>query len=526
MNAETQTGRIADPSRRAFLQYAAVGAAALGVGALDACSSSSTPAPASTASLAPRRGGQLRVGVSGGGPSDSLDANDSVLATDFVRLLQLYDTLTEYDDNAGLRMALAEELTPNANATSWTIRLKQGITFHNGKPLGAEDVLFTFTRILTDHFPGILPIIPLDLKNAKVMDPLTVRIPTHFPFATLPTMVPGILDAIVPVGFVPKNPVGTGPFKVQSFTPGQQSVFVRNPDYWRAEPYLDSVIITDYADETSMLNALESNQVDCITPLSYASVPALRSAGQKVLISDGGSWLPFNMRIDQAPFNEPDVRLAFKLMVNRDEMRSVVFGGNGILGNDIFGYFDPAYDQSIPQREQDIPQAKSLLAKHGLSGLQTTLVTSDFHQGAVALATVFKQQAAAAGVTVNIRQVTPTQLYGPQYGTWTFSQDYFNSVSYLRSAALTTLPGGVWNDTHFTNPQYVSLYHQALATTDDQVRAGIIHEMQMIDWNLGGTIIPFFIPNIDGYQSKVVGPVPAKDGNGLGNFQFRTFWLS
>lgn len=82
MNAETQTGRIADPSRRAFLQYAAVGAAALGVGALDACSSSSsTPAPASTAPPVPRRGGQLRVGVSGGGPTDSLDANDSVLAT-------------------------------------------------------------------------------------------------------------------------------------------------------------------------------------------------------------------------------------------------------------------------------------------------------------------------------------------------------------------------------------------------------------------------------------------------------------
>ena len=160
---------------------------------------------------------------------------------------------------------------------------------------------------------------------------------------------------------------------LKSFTPGQQSVFVRNPNYWedgadgKPLPYLDEVVITDYSDETSQVNALISGAVDCIDLLSYESIAPLKAGGQEYLVSDGGSWVPFTMRVDVAPFNEVDVRQAFRLIVNRPQMLEHVFGGYGLVGNDIFAIEDPEYDHAIPQRVQDIEQAKFLLNKHGIA---------------------------------------------------------------------------------------------------------------------------------------------------------------
>lgn len=232
------------------------------------------------------------------------------------------------------------------------------------------------------------------------------------------------------------------------------------------------------------------------------------------------------MRVDQAPFNDVRVRQAFRLMVDRPKMLDIVFGGHGTIGNDIFGIWDPEYDHSIPQRHQDIEQAKSLLKAAGQEGLSILLVTSDVAQGVVNMAQVFAQQAAEAGVKVNLRRVTPTEFYGPNYLKWTFAQDYWNYFPYLGQVPLATLPGGAFNETHFDNPRHNALYQQALATLDPSRRTDIAHEMQMIDWNEGGYIIPFFPPVIDGYAPKVGGIVPSKTGTSFNDWDFKNIWLT
>src|SRR5262249_34387311 len=158
---------------------------------------------------------------------------------------------------------------------------------HNGKTLSADDVLFSFRRLVGNRLPGRSGVAQFDLPNAKILDPRTLRIPTVTPYSTFPEMVAGAANSIVPVEFDPKKTVGQGPFKVDSFTPGQQSVFVKHENYWvEGLPYLDAVVIIDFADETSMVNALQANQVDCITPLSNQSVAALRSARLNTLITE------------------------------------------------------------------------------------------------------------------------------------------------------------------------------------------------------------------------------------------------
>jgi peptide/nickel transport system substrate-binding protein len=518
--------------RRDFLRYSGMGAAVLGGAAvLAGCGSSATPSGTTTPAPAgkPRKGGTLHAGLTGGTGSDTLDAAQGVNNVDFARIISLYDPLIGFDLKAQNQLRLAESITPNADATVWTIRLRPGVTFHNGKPLTAEDVIYTFTRIITNNYAAASSLASIDYKSLKALDSLTVQVPCSSPYATLPDAMCGYYYymGIVPVGYDPHNPVGTGPFMYRSFTPGEQSTFVRNDHYWDdgAGPYVETLVITDYPDETSQVNAFVSGQADVVNLLSATSIPQVQASGS-ILIADGGGMTPFTMRVDQPPFNDPRVRQAFRLMCDRPQMMELVFGGRGTLGNDIFSPFDPEFDHSIPQRTQDIPQAKSLLKAAGQAGLTVELVTADIAQGTIKVAEVFAQQAAAAGVTVNLRQVTVTEFYGNNYLKWVFAQDYWYYSKYLPQVAQATLPVSPFNETHWDDPAYNKLYSQAIATVDPVTRTAIAHEMQQIDHSIGGYIIPYFPPTIDGYAKNVYGVAPTKAGLSLGAYDFKAMWLT
>jgi peptide/nickel transport system substrate-binding protein len=207
-------------------------------------------------------------------------------------------------------------------------------------------------------------------------------------------------------------------------------------------------------------------------------------------------------------------------------MLKTTFGGYGILGNDIYGYSDPAYDHAIPQRVQDIEQAKSLLKKAGQENLQVTLTTAAIAQGTVELAQVFAQQASLAGVKVNVDLVSPGVEFGPNYAKFLFAQDYVIYTTYLTQIALSGLLTSPFPETHFDDPHYSSLFNQALAATDTKLRDEIEHEMQLIDWNQNGSIIPYFYPTIDGYSGHVKGVHTSVTGWPLGGFDFKSMWLA
>ena len=174
-----------------------------------------------------------------------------------------------------------------------------------------------------------------------------------------------------------------------------------------------------------------------------------------------------------------------------------VYGGHGIVGNDVFGIWDPLYDHGLAQREQNIAEAKSLLKSAGQQNLSIELVTAPILAGAVEQAEVFAQQAASAGIKVTVRQVTSTELYGPNYLKWTFSQDYLYYSPYFANVLLCTLPDSALPETHFDNPEYISLYSQAEATTNVESQRTIAHQMQQIDYDDGGYIIACFPPTLD-----------------------------
>jgi peptide/nickel transport system substrate-binding protein len=521
-----------DFSRREFLKAGLVGSLAVGAGGLlSACGTGNTIKPFTTSKIGkPQTGGQLRAGLTGGSTADTLSPLNAITNVDFSRINNLYEPLVGLTPGAQPINVLAEEVTSNAKATEWTIRIRQGITFHNGKALTADDVIYTFREILNPKAPAAAAagLASIDAKGMTKLDQYTVRIPCSTPFATLDQAlaIPGYSD-VIPVGFNPAAPVGTGPFRVKSFSPGTQSTFVRYDGYWQSGmPYLDEVVITDYADQTSQVNALLAGQVDAVNLLSTDVISEVQGESKNILLSAGGGWNPFTMRVDRGTFSDVRIRQAMRLIVDRQQMLDLVFGGFGTLGNDLFGIWAPEYDHSLPQRHQDIDQAKSLLKAAGAEDLHVTLVTSDIAQGTVLAAQVFAQQASEAGVSVSVDDVTVNEFYGTNYLMWEFAQDYWFYNFYLPQVSLATLPTAPFNETHWDNHQYNSLYAQAIATVDQSLRTELAHEMQQIEYNEGGYIIPFFPPVIDGFGTNVGGLAPSKIGLSLNAYDFKRVWLS
>jgi peptide/nickel transport system substrate-binding protein len=507
----TNNGINAELTRRRLLEVGGAGVLTVGLGSvLAACGGTNTAATsAATAAAAgtPRRGGTLRIGVTGGGTADTLDAQQPNTTVDFLRVGMLYDQLMIMDPaTAQPDYALAELVEANPSATEWTIRVRPDVTFHDGRPLSSKDVLFSLQRIFALKLTGTVSIGPMNLPAAKIMDSRTLRIPYHAPFSVLPDGLADVITIrIVPVGYDPKTPIGTGPFRYQSFTPGTQSTFARFDDYWQPGlPYLDRVEVIDFADETAQVNALQAGQVDLIDQLSYPSVAAVKGNGGKVLVSKTVAFVPFTMRVDTPPFNDVRVRQALRLAVDRPQFNDALFGGLGSIGNDIYGAIDPAY-KSIPQREQDIEQAKSLLRSAGQSDLTVTLYSAATGPAAEAGASVFASQAKAAGITVNIATTPTTTFWAQDYTKVPFALSYWNALSYLIASAQGLAKGATFNEIHQNDAYWQSLFNDAIRTLDSGKREEIVKEMMMYDWNNGGYIIPVYFPTIEGMATNVFG---------------------
>jgi peptide/nickel transport system substrate-binding protein len=518
------------PTRRKFIGGSL---AAVGGIALTAAGCSSTPSPkssTSSSSKTPKRGGTLIVG-SLGSTTDSLDPNVEKSNMDLQRCFNLYDTLTYFPHNAlNIQYGLAESIELTAGASIATIRIRDGITFHNGKPFTIDDVIYTFNRILNPKNPGVAAgsLKSININAMKKLDSLTVQLTLNYPDAIFPERFYIPQSSIVPVGYDPTHPVGTGPFKFQSFTPGQRSQFTRNPHYWiSGQPYLDGLTVIDFASNTSQVNALLSGQVDAIDSVPLNNTTTItRQAGLKLLEANGGYYQPIVMRVDVAPYNDVRVRQALRLLVNRPQMVDIAYNGYGVIGNDMPCPSDPAYPHSLPQRQLDIAQAKSLLKAAGHSNLTVSFVTADEDYGLIPSAQVFVQNAKAAGVTVSLDVIQPS-VYDPKFTDWDFTQSYYGNKPAGIMIALRYIKGGLFNDTRWDDPTTTALYFDALKDTNVTSRNAKFQQILTDLYDRGPEIIHSFRKTVDAYSSKFHGFVPdLATGWSLGQYRYREVWTA
>lgn len=517
-------------SRRAFLKgAAAMGSAVVGAGVITACGSSSsitTPKPRrltqtggelSGAIMPPYRqpqpGGTLRIGASTGSASDTLDVAGPRSQVDYRRTEMLYGSLLERDQHNRTIPALAEEITPETSKGDvWTVRLRDGAEFHNGKTLTVDDILFSINYHLTAKFSVFasnLEAVGFDLKNGvKKLDARTVRFTLKRPYAIFTEYPISQGYWIVPEGYNPAHPVGIGAFKYESFTPGQQSVFSAFPNYYGGKPLLDKVVVTSLLDDNARVNALLSNQVDAIVDVPLGSVEQIKGDNNThFMVTPAGQFIPFVMRMDVKPFTDVRVRQAFRLLIDRNVMLRQALGGYGNIANDLYCPVDPFYASNIPQRVHDPDQAKSLLKAAGHSNLSIELVAAPVGLGAMESCRVFQAQAAQVGVNVKLTQLDVGTFFGSDWGKRTFTIDQYGTpIDYFAMMAVTeATPTALYNETHNADPKLGSLFRQALVTVDDAKRKQIAYEMQSIEHDSGGYIIPFFVPRIEAVSAKTAG---------------------
>jgi len=521
-----------EASRRGWLLHALAMGGWLGGGGalLSACSDAPTPAPAGPEALGqPRRGGRLRLGVVDGSQAGNLDAHKPAAGASTLRGFALYSKLWEWSPEMTPDLALAESAEVSADAKHWTLRLKPGLEFHHGKTISADDVIFSIRRLtdpqLASPYAGLVAVV--DRDNIRKLDERTVRISFRGKRGYVPLADTWVnFGGIVPTDYDPvSNPVGAGPYRLKEFIPGQRSLFTRFENYFKpGQPYADELEIIDFKDQNSRLQALLNGQIDMANAISPEQLPLLQQAqGVKVVVSETNYWQSFDMNTAKPPFDDPRVRQAFRLLVNRQELVDRALNGQGRIANDLYAPHDPTFNTSIPQRAQDLTQAKALLAAAGHTpGTPLKLELTASAAGSRA-ALVLAEQARQAGVEITVKQVDGATFAGPRRADWTVSTGGSLGHAWLVSALHADGPHAIVNKTNFRDPRFVALVEAAMQQPDVDQRRPLVHEAQQIQWERGGLLIWGFAHTLDAVRSHVGGVVP--EHTHFPTWRFDKIWL-
>ncbi|MFN2630026.1 MAG: ABC transporter substrate-binding protein [Gaiellaceae bacterium] len=522
---DEQVSSAARLTRRRLIESAAAAGIVLGsAGSLGAARAASAAIAAT-----PKRGGTLRIGMVGGGQSETLDPNLAVSTIDTCRMLTLYDLLVHATPDLSIEMRLATSFEPNKNASVWTIKLRKGVVWHDGRPFGADDVMYTLRRIAASKTNGALPAVqPFDLKRMRRVNAHELELPLHVPIADLaPTFVfyPLVIVQNGATNF--RKPVGTGAFMANKFKPGQGSLFTRNPHYWmHGLPFVDAVEISSIPDAQARLDALLSGQVHAVEQLTFAQAKEHQGKSDiRVLVGNGPQIVPITMSADLKPFNDVRVRQAFRLMADRPALVRGAQFGFGQIGNDLAGKGLKWYAGSLPQRHQDIAKAKFLLKKAGADKLTVTLYSSTAIAGMLESATIFAQQARKAGVTVNVNNGPPDTYFASKYLKWAFGQTNWPAIPIPNWINESLTSKAFYNETHWKRPSFDRLVLKAQAEQKEARAKELWFEVQKVLYDQGGYLIWGFAPFLDGVSRKLNGVVPS-GFFALGNFDFQHFWLA
>jgi peptide/nickel transport system substrate-binding protein len=528
----TRTTNRSGLTRRQLIEGGAAGMLAFaGAPLIAGCGGGSSASPATTAAGSPARGGDLTVALITGGQAETIAVPSLVNTPDLLRGPQLWDPLFTSRDEKGVVPWLAESGEPNADATVWTIALRDGVTWHDGKPLTADDLLYTIRSWgdSTSYFNSVAATL-IDFKGVRKRGKLVVEVPLIRPVADFPsvTVYPNAL--VIQDGTTDFNrPVGTGPFKFESFTPGQRSVFVRNENYWvEGEPYVDRLIIdSSFADENARINAQLGGFADIVPTLSFAAAKQHQDSGAiRVSRSAGPSFQAIYWRVDKAPFTDPRVGQALKMLVDRKAMVDTVYNGFGTIGNDCGVTIDPYFADSI-KPTYDPEQARSLLKAAGRENLSVTLTTGPYVAGFTEASTLFVEQAKRAGVTVNLNRVPASEIFDPAAGYYSYpmAQTYWYTLPSLTSFYMSALhqkaPIG---ETHWGDATTDDVLFEALAAIEPAEAERKWLAVQQLQAERGGYLIFGQQDYIDGYSPRVQG-IKATPAGWANNFDFKSAWI-
>ena len=507
-------------SRRDFIRATAI--MGIGVGAASKMLGSIAVAQE------PTYGGHFVAGLQGGSTTDSLDPTTYASDVPATIGFTFGNRLIENTPDGGIQGDLATSWEGLDGGQRWVFELKQGVEFHNGKPMTAADVVYSLNRHRGEDSTSGAAGQMEGIVDIRADGDHTIEILLEGPNADLPFFMSDYHLLIQPEGSVDDG-IGTGPFILEAVDHGVRYNAVRNPNYHvDGRPYVDSFELLVITDPTARTASLQTGKVHAINRVPPTDVEFLRlSDNISIENTSGRGHYVFIMHVNTNPFDAPDVQLALKYAMNRQQMVDTILQGFGSVGNDhpINGAY-PLFEDAVEQRPFDLEQAAFHYKRSGHSG-PVILRTSDAaFAGAVEAAQLYQETCKQAGIDLQIlrepadgywSEVWNVQPFCVSYWGGRPTQDQMFSVAYKSDAA--------WNDTRFFNDEFDSLLLQARAELDSAKRADMYTQMQTLLNTQGGVMVPMFNDFLDAISSEVKGYVRDPAGQLMNGRVQEFIWL-
>jgi peptide/nickel transport system substrate-binding protein len=487
------------PGRRSFGK-ALTGAAALALG---------VPPLAAQTTQTKKRGGSIRVAFIGS--PVKVDPHVATGSEEWSMLRNVYDNLVWTDETLTPRPELAESWEGSADGTVWTFRLRKGVKFHHGRELDADDVVYSFTRILDPATASPARSVFSMVDRVEKAGPLVVRFTLKTPFAEFPQLIGGSFQAkIAPrdVSDLNKNPTGTGAFRLTEFVPGDHLTLMRYDGYWRdGEPYLDSVRMVYLPEEAAHIAGMASGDLDMTWWPSSEVIPIYQANKDfTVSIAQSYGYQPIVMRVDTPPFDKPEVRKAFRLLCNRDAMRKIAVGNLNVpVSNDHpIPPFSPMYMEQKPLA-QDIDTAKKLLADAGYKdGLDIEMMAWTGRAGLVQSALAYQDMAKRANVRIRVNTV-PADIFLSKY--WLkhnfFVTNWNGRTTLYEMLALAYQSNATWNESQWKSKKMDDLIDQVRREQDLAKRKAVFAEVQKMFIDESPVIVAYHRPSVIVYRNRL-----------------------
>ena len=466
-----------------------------------------------------KSGGKLTVGLGGANTSDSWDARTH---SDIFMIAAahgtVFDCLTEVAADGSIKGELAESWEASADAKVWTFKLRSGVTFHNGKAFGADDVIESLQMHVGEDSKSAAKPIVAAITEMKKLNDLEIEFTLASGNADLPYLLSDYHITMFPAGQIEEaiqKGIGTGLYSVEAFDPGVRFVGKRVADHYKGDQvgFFDEVEFVAINDNTARMNALMTGQVDAINRMDFKTEglikanPALRI--QEVACNQ---HYTFPMHTNTAPFNDVNVRKALKYGINRQEMVDKILFGHGAVANDTpIGPANQYFNAEMEQLAYDPDKAAFYLKEAGLDSLSVDLSASNAaFEGAVDAAQLYQASSGSAGININVVQEPADGYWSNVWLKKPFCACYWSGRATEDWMFSTAYESGVpWNDSQWDeddSARFQELLISARAELDSDKRREQYFEMQQIMRDEGGTIIPMFANYVQAVNNRIVSP--------------------
>lgn len=457
------------------------------------------------------RSGGVLVTSNAQSPS-SLDPAFGINAPEFSISSWIYDNLVWLGPDLELRPMLATDWSPNDDASVWTFQLRDDVTFTNGRPFVADDVVFSISRILDEATgsPGRTGLGPI--ASVEAVDDLTVTFNLSSPYADFPLELSqrwGRIVAQEAAADLATEPLGTGPYTLAEYVPGSHVRVVHNPEHWDPNAGLvDEIVLQTFPDEIAEITALQNGDVHIMYDVPVASYDQI-AGFDNVEISEvpTGTWIPMIMRVDTPPFDNPLVREAIKLCMDREQFVEAILFGHGTVANDHNVPPNHPFFWDGELRQQNIERARELLTEAGMpDGFEFDLIAATDRAIRADTAIVIQQMVQEAGITFNVETIDYDTYIAQVYRQGPCYIGYWGMRPTLDSQMVPFFTtDGSFNEYAYSNPELDETLFAARAELDDETRMTLYQEAQQILSEEGPALIPYFLNVTSAYRTEVQG---------------------